>query len=103
MDTPIRPRTRQTRTKTPSLANDSELIHIPADAESCALGPNMDSAAFETIEDPDTLRLRQVLTMRTEGRTQKEIAEHFGKDTRTIRRWMVEAKSLKLKLSLQLP
>ena len=60
--------------------------------------PNMDSAPFETIEDPDTLRLRQILTMRMEGRTQKEIADHFGKDTRTIRRWMEEAKQLKLKL-----
>ncbi len=98
MDRPIRPRTRQTPIKTPLPANDSEPIHIPADAESSALGPNMDSAAFETIEDPDTLRLRQVLTMRTEGRTQKEIAEHFGKDTRTIRRWIAEAKQLKLKL-----
>ena len=98
MERPIRERTRHGPMATPLPANDFEPIRIPADAESCAPGPNMDSAAVETIEDPDTLRLRQVLAMRTEGRTQKEIAEHFGKDTRTIRRWMIEAKQLKLKL-----
>ncbi len=95
---PIRKRTRHSPTATPLPANDSEPICIPADAESCAPGPNMDTVVYEAIDDPDTLRLRQVLTMRMEGRTQKEIAEHFGKDTRTIRRWIREAKQLKLKL-----
>ena len=105
MTRPVRKRTRQTAVapalpaNNAELTNNSELISVPADAESCPLGPNGESAAFEVLEDPDTLRLRQVLTMRMEGRTQKEIAEHFGKDTRTIRRWMSEAKQRKLKLS----
>ena len=92
MEHPYRPRTRQTPTKTPSLANDSELISNPVDAESYPTGPNVDSAAFEVIEDSDTLRLRHVLAMRMEGQTQKEIAAHFGRDERTIRRWIHEAK-----------
>jgi transposase len=40
---------------------------------------------------PDIVRLRAVLSMSAEGRTQREIARHFGKDERTIRRWATEA------------
>lgn len=40
---------------------------------------------------PDTARLREVLSMLVAGRTQTEIAAHFRKSTRTIRRWIAEA------------
>ena len=42
--------------------------------------------------EPDIVKLRAVLTMSAEGRTQREIAKHFGKDERTIRRWTAEAR-----------
>ena len=40
----------------------------------------------------DTARLRTVLNMLAEGLSQGEIAEHFARSTRTIRRWITEAK-----------
>ena len=55
--------------------------------------------AANTNDDPDIARLRTVLVMLAEGRTQKEIADHFHKDPRTIRRWFKTARSLKLALS----
>ncbi len=50
------------------------------------------SVAPTASDDPDIVKLRAVLTMSAEGRTQREIAEHFGKNKRTIRRWAVEAR-----------
>ncbi len=49
-------------------------------------------------EDPDIIKLRTVLLMRAQGKTQPEIAAHFGKDARTIRRWEAKARCLKLGL-----
>lgn len=37
-------------------------------------------------------RLRTVLNLLAEGRSQSEIAEHFNRSTRTIRRWIADAK-----------
>jgi hypothetical protein len=44
----------------------------------------------------DIIKLRKVLALQASGWTQKQIAEHFAKDVRTIRRWTQEAKCLKL-------
>lgn len=51
---------------------------------------------------PEVVRLRAVLAMCAEGRTQLEISEHFDRDVRTIRRWLKKAKELKLALSERL-
>ncbi len=53
-------------------------------------------------EDPDIIKLRTVLLMRAQGKTQPEIAAHFGKDVRTIRRWEAKARRLKLALAQDL-
>ncbi len=52
----------------------------------------------DSCEDPDIIKLRTVLLMRAQGKTQPEIAAHFGKDVRTIRRWEAKARCLKLGL-----
>ncbi len=51
---------------------------------------------------PEVVRLRAVLAMCAEGRTQLEISEHFDRNVRTIRRWLKKAKELKLALSERL-
>ncbi len=52
--------------------------------------------------DPDITKLRTLLLMRAQGKTQPEIAAHFGKDVRTIRRWEAKARRLKLALAQDL-
>lgn len=46
--------------------------------------------------DPDTVKLRKLLALRADGWTQKQIAQEFGKDPKTIRRWERQAKRQKL-------
>lgn len=51
----------------------------------------------EAHDDEITLaQLRTVQTMLLEGKTQVEIANHFGRSTRTIRRWAGKAKKQRI-------
>lgn len=45
-------------------------------------------------QDPSTVRLQIVVSMVAEGQTQPAIAAHFGRDERTIRRWITRARAL---------
>ncbi len=51
--------------------------------------------------DPNVVRLLLVLRMLAQGRSQCEIAAHFEKDVRTIRRWIGRAKELGIAVSDQ--
>ena len=42
----------------------------------------------ENTENPEAAKLRTVLSMVAENRSQEEIANHFGCDVRTVRRWI---------------
>lgn len=61
-----------------------------------------EAVGADSSEDPDIIKLRTVLLMRAQGKTQPEIAAHFGKDVRTIRRWEAKARRLKLALAQDL-
>ncbi len=66
-------------------------------------GPSAcEAVGADSSEDPDIIKLRMVLLMRAQGKTQPEIAAHFGKDVRTIRRWDAKARRLKLALAQDL-
>ena len=49
--------------------------------------------------DPNAVRLLLVLRMIAQGKSQREIAAHFEKDVRTIRRWIGRAKGLGIVVS----
>ena len=49
--------------------------------------------------EPNVVRLKIVLSMTAEGKTQKEIAAHIGRDPRTVRRMLQQAKDLGLAVS----
>ena len=85
-----------------SVANDSECHGGKVDEHGSTMAAPGAPADTDLSDTPDTLRLRGVLTMLAEGRTQKEIAEHYAKDPRTIRRWVKEARRRKLALSERL-
>ncbi len=95
----VRPRTRK-RLAGATDASDTSRAVIP-DANSADIAADdLDAAVVaDAPDDLDTARLRQVLNMLLEGRTQKEIAAHFGKNVRTIRRWIREATRRKLALT----
>ena len=84
------------------VAKNSEIIDGQTSTDSRAPGTTGAPTANHVIDDPDTTKLRCILTMLAEGRTQLEIAEHFGKDPRTVRRWTKEAKRRKLAMSERL-
>ena len=46
--------------------------------------------------DPNIVRLRMVHAMQAQGKKLKVIAAHFGRDERTIRRWLKQARELGL-------
>ncbi len=48
---------------------------------------------------PNIVRLKLVLSMVAEGKAQKEIAAHIGRDPRTVRRMLQQAKDLGLGVS----
>ena len=50
-------------------------------------------------QDPNAVRLLLVLRMLAQGKAQRQIAAHFEKDVRTIRRWIGRAKELGLAVS----
>ncbi len=94
----------RSRTRTRLAAADDPLGTdqvVILDANGVDVVDDNEGATIETDgpEDPDTARLRKVLNMLLEGRTQKEIAAHFGKSVRTIRRWIREATRRKLALT----
>ncbi len=94
----------RSRTRTRLAAADDPLGTdqvVILDANGVDVVDDNEGATIETDgpEDPDTARLRKVLNMLLEGRTQKEIAAHFGKSVRTIRRWIREATRRKLVLT----
>ena len=95
----VRTRTRK-RLAGATDASDTNRAVVP-DADSADIADDdLDAAVVaDAPDDLDTARLRQVLNMLLEGRTQKEIAANFGKNVRTIRRWIIEAKRRKLALT----
>ena len=50
----------------------------------------------DKTENPEAAKLRMVLSMVAENRSQKEIADHFGCDVRTVRRWIKKAREQQL-------
>ena len=78
------------------------MVILDADGVDVANNDECTTIDVDLLDDPDTARLRQVLNMLLEGRTQKEIAVHFGKNVRTIRRWIKEATRRKLALTQSL-
>lgn len=74
----------------------SEPIATTADHKS-ANGRPTDQEDVEL--DPNIVRLRTVLAMQAQGKNLKVIAAHFGRDSRTIRRWLKHARELGLAVS----
>ena len=95
----VRTRTRN-RLAGATDASDTNRAVVP-DADSADIADDdLDAAVVaDAPDDLDTARLRQVLNMLLEGRTRKEIAANFGKNVRTVRRWIIEAKRRKLALT----
>ena len=50
----------------------------------------------DKTQNPEAAKLRMVLSMVAENRSQQEIAEHFGCDVRTVRRWMEKGREQQL-------
>ncbi len=47
-------------------------------------------------QNPEAAKLRAALSMVAENRSQKEIADHFGCDVRTVRRWIKKGREQQL-------
>ena len=50
----------------------------------------------EDAQNPEAAKLRAALSMVAENRSQKEIADHFGCDVRTVRRWIKKGRERQL-------
>ncbi len=95
----VRTRTRKRLADATDASGTNRAVVPDADSADIA-DDDLDAAVVaDAPDDLDTARLRQVLNMLLEGRTQKEIAAHFDKNVRTIRRWIIEAKRRKLALT----
>ena len=90
MKTPVRKRSRARSANSQPSAPCSGVTESNGDEEQRTNAEILDPVN----QDPSTVRLQIVVSMVAEGQTQPAIAAHFGRDERTIRRWITRARAL---------